>query len=189
MKQTIARIGHDAALTPENCVFLLIDHQPFRLANVRSHDPTTVIDNATALAMTAKAFAIPTILSTVDEDRGGEIFGQLQAVFSDQKPIKRTLINAWEDRRVVDAVTRAGRKKLVIAALWTEMCLAMPAVRAMEDGYDVYVVTDASGGVTPDAHDMAIRCLAAVGARPITWLGLAAELQRASACTGHRTEG
>ena len=176
--QTLTKIGLDALLTPENCTLLLIDHQPFQLANVNSHEPTMVINNATALAKTAKAYDIPTILTTVNEERGGVIFKQIQAVFPDQKPINRTFINAWEDRRVVDAVKKTGRKKLVIAALWSEMCLAMPALHAMGDGYDVYVVTDASGGVSTEAHDMAIRRLVAAGAQPITWLGMAGELQR-----------
>jgi nicotinamidase-related amidase len=142
----------------------------------------------TALAKTAKAYGIPAILTTVNEERGGVIFKQIQAVFPDQKPINRTFINSWEDRRVVEAVKRTGRKKLVIAALWTEMCLAMPAIHAMGDGYDVYVVTDASGGVTVEAHDMAIRRLVAAGAQPITWLGLAGELQRDWARTEHLGE-
>src|SRR6266850_866321 len=123
---TFAKIGLDALLTPENCVFLLIDHQPFQLANVNSHDPTLVIHNVTGLAKTAKAFGIPTILTTVNEERGGALFKQLQAVFPDQKPINRTFINAWEDRRVV-----------------------------------------------------------AAGAQPITWIGLAGELQRDWARTEH----
>lgn len=172
------KIGLDALLTPENCVVLLIDHQPFQLANVNSHDPTIVINNVTGLAKTARAFGVPTIISTVTEARGGAIFKQLQAVFPEHKPIDRTFINAWEDRRVVEAVNKTGRKKLVIAALWTEMYLAIPAIHAMGDGYDVYVVTDASGGVTPEAHDMAICRLVAAGAQPITWVGLAGELQR-----------
>jgi nicotinamidase-related amidase len=176
--QTLTKVGLDALLTPENCALLLIDHQPFQLANVHSHDPTLVINNATALAKTAKAYGIPTILSTVNEERGGLIFKQIQAVFPDQKTINRTFINAWEDRRVVEAVKKTGRQKLVIAALWTEMCLAMPAIHAMGDGYDVYVVTDASGGVSPEAHDMAIRRLVAAGVQPMTWLGMAGELQR-----------
>jgi len=178
MMQTFAKIGLDALLTPENCVLLLIDHQPFQLANVNSHDPTIVINNVTGLAKTAKAFGIPTILTTVNEERGGALFKQLQVVFPDQKPIDRTFINSWEDRRVVEAVKQTGRTKLVIAALWTEMCLAMPAIHAMGDGYDVYAVTDASGGVTPEAHDMAIRRLVAAGVQPLTWLGMAGELQR-----------
>ena len=188
MMPTFAKVGLDALVTPENCVLLLIDHQPFQLSNVNSHDPTLVIHNVTALAQTAKAFGIPTILTTVNEERGGALFKQLQAVFPDQKPINRTFINAWQDQRVVAAVKKTGRKKLIIAALWTEMCLAMPAIQAMGDGYDVYVVTDASGGVTPEAHDMAIRRLVAAGAQPITWIGLAGELQRDWARTEHLKE-
>jgi nicotinamidase-related amidase len=174
----VTKVGLDDLLTPENCVLLLIDHQPFQLANVNSHDPTMVINNVTALARTAKAYGIPTILTTVNEERGGAIFKQVQAVFPDQKPINRTFINSWEDHRVVEAVKGTGRKKVVMAALWTEMCLAMPAIHAMGDGYDVYVVTDASGGVSPEAHDMGIRRVEAAGAQPITWLGMAGELQR-----------
>ena len=172
------KVGLEALLTPENCVLLLIDHQPFQLANVHSHDPTMVINNVTALARTAKVYGIPTILTTVNEERGGAIFKQIQAVFPDQRTINRTFINSWEDRRVVEAVRKTGRKKVVMAALWTEMCLAMPAIHAMADGYDVYVVTDASGGVSPEAHDMGIRRMQAAGAQPVTWLGMAGELQR-----------
>jgi nicotinamidase-related amidase len=178
MMQTFPKVGLDALLTPENCTLLLIDHQPSQLANVNSHDPTMVINSVTGLAKTAKAFDIPTILTTISAKRGGDLFKQVQAVFPDQKPIDRTFINAWEDRRVVDAVKGIGRKKLVIAALWSEMCLAQPAIHAMGDGYDVYAVTDASGGVSPEAHDMAIRRIVAAGAQPITWLGMAGELQR-----------
>jgi nicotinamidase-related amidase len=178
MMPTFTKVGLDALLTPENCVVLLIDHQPSQLANVNSHDPTMVINNVTALAKVAKAFDVPTILTTIGSARGGEIFKQVQAVFPDQKPIDRSSINSWEDHRVVEAVKKTGRKKLVIAALWSEMCLAQPAIHAMGDGYDVYAVTDASGGVSPEAHDMAIRRLVAAGAQPITWLGMAGELQR-----------
>src|SRR5216684_2706151 len=157
------KVGLEALLTPDNCVLVLIDHQPFQLANVNSHEPTMVMNNVTALAKTAKAFNIPTILTTVNEARGGLIFKTVQDVFPNQPAINRTFINAWEDRRVVDAVRDTGRKKLVIAALWSEMCLAMPGIHAMGDGYDVYVVTDASGGVSREAHDMAIRRLVAAG--------------------------
>jgi len=176
--QAFTKVGLEALLTPDNCVVVLIDHQPFQLANVNSHEPTMVINNVTALAKTARAYGIPTILTSVNGERGGRIFSQVQAVFPDQKPIDRTFINAWEDQRVVEAVKRTGRKKLVIAALWSEMCLAMPGIQAMGEGYDAYVVTDASGGVSPEAHDMAIRRLVAAGAQPITWIGMAGELQR-----------
>src|SRR5467141_5123906 len=188
MMQAVTKVCLDALLTPENCVLLLIDHQPFQLVNVNSHEPTMVINNVTALAKTAKAYGIPTILTTVNGERGGRIFSQVQAVFPDQKPIDRTFINSWEDRRVVEAVKRTGRKKLVIAALWSEMCLAQPAIHAMGEGYDVYAVTDASGGVSAEAHDMAIRRLVAAGAQPITWLGMAGELQRDWARTEHLKE-
>jgi nicotinamidase-related amidase len=176
--KTFPKVGLEALLTPDNCVVVLIDHQAFQLANVNSHEPTMVINNAIGLAMTAKAYGIPTILTTVNEERGGLIFKGIQEVFPDQKTINRTYINAWEDKRVVEAVKKTGRQKVVFAALWTEMCLAMPAIQAMGDGYDVYVVTDASGGVSVEAHDMAIRRLVAAGAQPITWLGMAGELQR-----------
>jgi nicotinamidase-related amidase len=176
--QAYTKAGLDALLTPENCVMVMIDHQPFQLANVNSHEPTMVINNAIGLAMTAKAYGIPTILTTVTEERGGRIFKGIQDIFPDHKTINRTYINAWEDKRVVEAVKKTGRKKVVFAALWTEMCLAMPAIHAMGDGYDVYVVTDASGGVSAEAHDMAIRRLVAAGAQPITWLAMAGELQR-----------
>ena len=175
---TSPKVGLDALLTPENCVVLLIDHQPSQLANVNSHDPTMVINNVTALAKVAKAFDVPTILTTIGAARGGDIFKQVQAVFPEQKPIDRSSINSWEDQRVVEAVKKTGRKKLVIAALWSEMCLAQPAIHAMGEGYDVYAVTDASGGVSAEAHDMAVRRLVAAGAQPITWLGMAGELQR-----------
>jgi nicotinamidase-related amidase len=186
--QAFTKVGLEALLTPDNCVVVLIDHQPFQLANVNSHEPTMVINNVIALAKTAKAYGIPTILTSVNGERGGKIFSQLQAVFPDQKPIDRTFINAWEDHRVVEAVKNTGRKKLVIAALWSEMCLAMPAIQAMGEGYDVYVVTDASGGVSPEAHDMAIRRLVAAGAQPITWIGMAGELQRDWARTANAGE-
>src|ERR1700726_4233184 len=175
---TFPKVGLDALLTPENCAVLLIDHQPSQLANVNSHDPTLVINNVTALAKTAKAYGVPTILTTINSKRGGEIFKQIQSIFPDQKPIDRSFINSWEDGRIVEAVKKTGRKKLVIAALWTEMCLAMPALHAMGEGFEVYVVTDASGGASLEAHDMAIRRLVAAGAQPITWLGMAGELQR-----------
>src|SRR5258706_55109 len=113
---TFTKVGLEALLTPENCAVLLIDHQPSQLANVNSHEPTMVINNVTALAKIAKAYGVPTILTTISAQRGGEIFKQVQAVFPDQKPIDRTFINSWEDRRVLKAVKKTGRKKHVLAA-------------------------------------------------------------------------
>src|SRR3984957_6403125 len=145
--QQFTKVGLEALLTPDNCVVVMIDHQPFQLANVNSHEPTMVINNAVGLAMTAKAYGIPTILTTVNEDSGGLIFKSIQDIFPDHKPINRTYINAWEDQRVVEAVKRTGRRKVVFAALWTEMCLTMPAIHAMGDYCGGYVATDGSRGV------------------------------------------
>ncbi len=112
MMPTFPKVGLDALLTPENCAVLLIDHRPSQLANVSSHDPTLMIKNVTALAKAAKAFGVPTILTTIGPRRGGEIFEQIQAVFPDQQPIDRSFINSWEDGRIVEAVKKTRRKKL-----------------------------------------------------------------------------
>jgi nicotinamidase-related amidase len=172
------KIGLDALLTPEETVVLLIDHQPFQFANLHSHEPTMVINSVVSLAKTAKVFDVPTILTTVVEERGGYLLRDLQAVLPEQKPINRTFINTWEDRRVVDAVKATGRNKLVIAGLYTEICVAMPALQALDDGYAVYVVTDASGGVTREAHDMAVQRMVQAGVTPITSGVVLAEFQR-----------
>ncbi len=179
MTQSIApKNGLNALLTPAESVLILIDHQPFQFANLHSHEPMMIVNNVIGLAKAAKIFNVPTILTTVVEDRGGKLIKGLQAVFPDQKPIDRTFINTWEDARVVDAVKRTGRKKLIMAALWTEICLAMPAIQAAGEGYEVYAVTDASGGVSAEAHEMAVRRMVMAGVVPITWLAVASELQR-----------
>jgi nicotinamidase-related amidase len=172
------KTGLDALLRPEDSVLVLIDHQPYQFANLHSHEPTMIVNNVIALAKTAKVFNVPTILTTVLEERGGYLIKGLQNVFPDQKPIDRTFINTWEDKKVVDAVKATGRKQLVLAALYTEICLAMPALQALADGYDVFIVTDASGGVTAEAHDMAVRRMVAAGAIPLTWMAVLGEWQR-----------
>ncbi len=172
------KVGLDALLTPENSVLVLIDHQAFQFANTRNMDPTMILNNTIGLAKAAKAFKVPTILTTVVGARGGHLPQALQAVFPDQVPIDRTTLNTWEDSRVVDLVKKTGRKKIVFAALWTEICLAYPAIHAMGDGYDAYVVTDASGGVSVEAHDRAIQRLVQAGAVPVTWMGVMSEWQR-----------
>ena len=172
------KTGLNALLTPGECVLVLIDHQPFQFANLNSHEPTMIVNNVIALAKTAKAFGVPVILTTVTAGRGGKILKGIQDVFPDQEPIDRTFINTWQDEKVVAAVKASQRKKLVIASLWTEMCLAMPAIQAQGEGYEVYVVTDASGGVSPEAHDMAVRRMVQAGVVPITWMALAGEWQR-----------
>src|SRR5947199_9763708 len=172
------KTGLGALLTPDNSALILIDHQPFQFAGLRSHDTQTIINNVVGLAKSAKFFGVPTLLTTVIEKQGGYILKPLQDVFPEQKPIDRTFINTWEDPRVVDWVKQSGRMKIVMAALWTEICLAMPVIQALGEGYEVYIVTDASGGVSLEAHEMAIQRMVDAGAVPITWMVLGAELQR-----------
>ncbi len=172
------KTGLDALLRPEDSILVLIDHQPYQFTNLNSHEPTTIINNLIGLAKTAKVFNVPTILTTLIEERGGHIIKGLQDVFPDQKPIDRTFINTWEDPKVTDIVKKSGRKQLVLAALYTEICLAMPAIQALAEGYDVFIVTDASGGVSIEADDMAVRRMTAAGAVPITWFARLGEWQR-----------
>ena len=170
--------GLEALLTPEDSVVVLIDHQPFQFANLHSHEPTMIVNNVVGLAKAAKGFKVPTILTTVTEERGGYIIKGIQDVFPDQKPINRTTLNAWEDKRVVDAVKKTGRRQVIFAALWTEICLAYPVIHSLADGYDVFFVTDASGGTTREAHDMAVLRMIQSGATPLSWIGVMSEWQR-----------
>src|SRR5439155_3878338 len=172
------KAGLAALLTPDNCVLILIDHQPFQFAGLRSHDTQSIINNVVGLAKSAKMFRVPTLLTTVLERQGGYLLKPLQDVFPEQKPIDRTFINTWEDARVIDWVKKMGRKKIVMAALWTEICLAMPAIQALGEGYEVYIVTDASGGVSLEAHEMALQRMVAAGCMPMTWTVIDSELQR-----------
>lgn len=172
------RNGLDSLLRPEDSVLVLIDHQPFQLTNLNSHDPHMAVNNATALAKSAKAFNVPTILTSVIADRGGYIFPQITEVFPGQEIIDRTLINTWQDKKVVDAVKATGRKQLIIAGLWTEVCVAMPAIQALGEGWDVTVVTDASGGISVESHQVAIQRMIVAGANMMTWMAVTAEWQR-----------
>jgi len=172
------KTGLKALLRPEDSILVLIDHQPYQFANLNSHEPTMIVNNVVGLAKTAKIFEVPTILTTVLEERGGYLIKGLQDVFPEQKPIDRTFINTWEDSKVTDIVKKSGRKQLILAALWTEICLAMPAIQALGEGYDVFIVTDASGGVSKEAHEMAVRRMVQAGAVPITWMAVLGEWQR-----------
>lgn len=172
------RNGLDSLLRPEDSVLVLIDHQPYQLANLNSHDPHMVVNNTTALAKSAKVFGVPTVITSVIAERGGVIFPQVTDVFPGQEVIDRTFINTWEDEKVVDVVKATGRKQLIIAGLWTEICVAMPAIQAAGEGWDVTVITDASGAVSVEAHEVAIQRMIRAGVNMMTWLALAAEWQR-----------
>ena len=174
----MSKTGLPALLRPEDSIVVLIDHQPYQFANLHSHEPTMIVNNVVGLAKSAKVFGVPTILTTVIEERGGNLIKGIQEVFPDQKPINRTLINTWQDPKVTDIVKESGRKQLILAALWTEICLAMPTIQALGEGYDVFIVTDASGGVSAEAHDMAVRRMVQAGAVPMTWMAVISEWQR-----------
>ena len=178
-RETVSSLktGLNALLTPEESVLVLIDHQPFQFANLNSHEPSMIVNNVIGLAKAAKAFGVPVILTTVVGARGGKIIKGIQDVFPNTEVIDRSFINTWQDERVVTAVKATKRKKLVLASLWTEMCLAMPAIQAQGEGFEVYVVTDPSGGVSPEAHDMAVRRMVQAGIVPITWMALLGEWQ------------
>lgn len=172
------RNGLDSLLRPEDSVLVLIDHQPFQLLSLNSHDPQAVINNAAGLAKLAKAFDVPTILTTVIVNQGGRLFPQITNVFPDQEVIDRTFINTWQDSKVVDAVRATGRKQLIIAGLYIEVCVAMPTIQALGEGWDVTIVTDACGGVSLEAHQVAIQRMIGAGANVMTWMAVGGEWQR-----------
>jgi nicotinamidase-related amidase len=166
-------------LTPQNCTVIFIDHQPQMTFGVANIDRQTLLNNTLLLAKSAKVFKVPTILTTVETASfSGNMWPQLLDVFPDQIPIERTSMNSWEDKAFVAAVEKTGRKKLVMAALWTEVCLAFPAIQALEAGYEVYGVEDASGGTSVVAHEAAMRRIEQAGAVPVTALQVLLEFQR-----------
>lgn len=170
----------DPLLTPENAVLILIDYQPPQVNTIRSMDSLTLVRNALSLAQTAKAFGLPMILSTVGVESGlnPDTVPELKEAMKDATWIDRTSINAWEDADFVKAVKATGRKKLIMGALWTEVCLAYPATDALRAGYEVFVPVDAVGGTSLLAHDAALRRCEQKGAQPVSWISVLCELQR-----------
>lgn len=166
-------------LDAKNCAVVFIDHQPQMAFGVASIDRQTLLNNTLGLAKAAKAFDVPTVLTTVETASfSGEMWPQLLDVFPNHTPIERTSMNSWEDSAFVGAIEGTGRKKLVIAALWTEVCLTFPALDALAAGYEVYAVVDASGGTSMEAHDMAMQRLIQAGVTPVTWQQVLLEFQR-----------
>src|SRR5271157_4539490 len=164
-------------LNPENHSLLMIDHQYLQMLTVRSHNSNEVINHAVALVEAAAIFEVPLLTTTAFRDRQGLVAPLAEATKA-LKPIDRTTLNSWEDPRIVDWVEKTGRKKLVIAGQWTEVCVAMPVLSALDAGYEVYVVTDACGGASSEAHDMAVKRIVQAGAHPITTWAYVSELQR-----------
>lgn len=158
-------------LTPNNCAVILIDYQSRYASTIGSTTSDILIHNAINLATIARTFDIPTLLTTIGESSfGGPVFSKLQEIFPDQKPIDRTTLSLFEDIKILAAVEKIGRKKLVIAGLWTDFGVAPSAEQARKAGYDVFIVVDACGDVSPKAHQTAIERLLPRGVKPITWL-------------------
>ncbi len=166
-------------LNAENCTVIFIDHQPQMAFGVASIDRQLLLNNTLGLAKAARTFNVPTIFTTVETASfSGEMWPQLLDIFPQQTPIERTSMNSWEDEKFVSEVEKAGKKKLVIAALWTEVCLTFPALEALAAGYEVYAVIDASGGTSTVAHEMAIQRMTQAGVIPVTWQQVMLEFQR-----------
>ena len=170
----------DHLLTPHNSALIIIDYQPLQVSSVASMDRRELVINIMAVTRLAKLFGLPTVLSTVNvKAKGSEpTIHQLRDLLPDTSELDRTTIKAWEDQEFLKAVKAPGPKKLIMTALWTEACLTFPALDALKDGYDVYMVVDAVGGTSAKAHDAALRRLEQAGAKPISWVQLACELQR-----------
>ena len=170
----------DHFLTPQNAAFLLIDFQPQQLGGVRSMDRDLLVKNAVSTVRTIKTYGIPVVHSTVNVASGREqpTLPELADLLTDDKPLDRTTINSWEDVEFVQAVHATGRRKLIICALWTEICMAFTALDALREGYEVYPVVDAIGGTSPEAHRVGLERVVQAGGQPVTWVSLAGELLR-----------
>lgn len=165
-------------INADDTLFIFIDHQPQMAFGVTSIDRQTLKNNTVALAKAAKLFGVPIILTAVEtESFSGYIWPELLDVVL-QKPIERTSMNSWDSDELVAQVKASGKKKLVIAALWTEACLLFPTLCAIEEGFEIYIVTDASGGTSQEAHDAAVRRMEQAGAQSLTTINALLELQR-----------
>ena len=170
----------DHLLTPQNAALLIIDYQPTQVSSIASREKRALIANVVALARTAKLYGLPVVLSTVNvkTNINKPTIHQITDVLPGIEAIDRTAINAWEDEDFVRAVRGTERQKLLIAALWTEVCLLLPALDALHEGYEVYPVIDAVGGTSKEAHELAVERLIQAGAKPASWIQVICELQR-----------
>ena len=167
-------------LTPQNSQLIFIDHQPQMAFGVQSIDRQVLKNNTVALAKAAKVFNIPTTITTVEtESFSGYTYPELLDVFPGKQVLERTSMNSWDDQKVRDALAAAGRKKVVVAGLWTEVCNTTFALSAMLEGdYEIYMVADASGGTSKEAHDYAMQRMIQAGVVPVTWQQVLLEWQR-----------
>ncbi|WAF88235.1 hydrolase [Metapseudomonas otitidis] len=166
-------------LDPKNHTLILIDHQSQMAFATKSIDAVTLRNNAALVSKAAREFGVDTILTTVAEKSfSGPIFDEIKSVFPDHQVIDRTTMNTWEDARIAVEVNRIGKPRIVLAGLWTSVCIVGPALSALDQGFEVYVITDACGDVSSEAHEMAIQRMVQLGARPMTALQYLLELQR-----------
>ena len=170
----------DHLLTPRNSALVIIDYQPLQVNSIASMDRPLLVNHIVALAKTGVGFRLPIVHSTVNVKTGWNKppIAPLRKVLEDYPTYDRTSINAWEDVEFQKAVEGTKRKKIILAALWTEACLQMPALDMLKKGYEIYVVADAVGGTSPEAHEMALRRIQQAGGRTISVTGLICELQR-----------
>lgn len=176
---SLAKRSEKGLLTPENCLVAFIDLQPRMLASVANFDREAVLENNLLLAKAARLFGVPVLLTCVDTPAApAAMIEALHDVFPGQAPLVRTSMNSWDDAAFVDATVTTGRGKLLLAGLWTETCVTLPAIQALEDGYEVYVVEDCCGDISALAHDNAMQRMIQAGARPVTALSVMLEWQR-----------
>ena len=178
MPQAQAKPGK-LLLSPSDHTLILIDYQSQMAFATKSIDGVLLRDNAALVAKAAKEFAVSTILTTVAEKTfSGPIFDEIRSVFPNENIIDRTTMNTWEDQRIVDRVNAIGKPRIVLAGLWTSVCIVGPALSALDQGFEVYVIADACGDVTDEAHERAMERTVQAGARPMTSLQYLLELQR-----------
>ncbi len=167
-------------LTPTNCQLIFIDHQPQMAFGVQSIDRQVLKNNVVGLAQAAKAFGIPTTITTVEtQGFSGHTYPELLDVFPDKDILERTSMNSWDDQKVRDALAANGRKKVVVSGLWTEVCNNTFSLSAMLEGaYEIYMVADASGGTSLEAHNYSMQRMIQAGVVPMTWQQVLLEWQR-----------
>jgi nicotinamidase-related amidase len=172
--------NYQQVLTPKNCQMIFIDQQPQMAFGVQSIDRQVLKNNVVGLAKAAKAFNVPTTITTVETTSfSGHTYPELLAVFPENKILERTSMNSWDDQNVRDALAANGRNKVVVSGLWTEVCNTTFALCAMlEGGYEIYMVADASGGTSSDAHKYAMDRMVQAGCVPVTWQQVLLEWQR-----------
>ena len=171
--------GSEVLLNPAECALLLIDFQAGLAFGVESISRQVVLNNAVALARTAVAFNIPVVVSTsASRVYSGSLLPPLQGVLNSVAPIERKSMNVWEDEAAHSAVIKTGRKRLIVAGLLTEACVTFPVLSALKEGFEVFVVGDACGGLSPAGHDLALRRMEAAGAQLTSWIQVLLEFQR-----------